>query len=117
MVHGDRRVDLVVGLVVHAPPGLAGHGDDGDDERRLREPAAAVDARQLLLPALRRDDDQPERLPVGRRRRAAGRLQDLLQQLVRHRVGLVAAHAIAGGDGLEDVHGASLGARPMSTEA
>ena len=52
MIHGDGRVDLAVGLVVHAPPRLVRHGDEGEDERGLCQPAAPVDAGQLLFPAL-----------------------------------------------------------------
>ena len=77
VVHGDGGVDLVVGLVVHAPPRLAGHGDEGDDQRRLGEPPAAVDARQLLFPARGVHDEHAERLPVRGGRRPPRRLQHL----------------------------------------
>ena len=117
MVQGDGRIDLVVGFAVRAPPGLAGHRDHGQHERRLHEPGRSVDAQQLVGTALRVHDDNAKRLAIGRRRRPARRLEHPLQRRVVDRLRPVAPYAVARGDGLEHIHVVLLFCRVASPAA
>ena len=88
VVHGNGDIHVGVDLAVHAHPCLVRNRAGTDDQWRLREPIAGIDALQLGLPALGGDHDEAEGLPVGSSRRQECRLQHLLQLFLFHRDGL-----------------------------
>ena len=104
MIHGDGDVHVVIILAVAADPILGRNPAGAEEEGGLKEPVPRIDGAKLRLSPGRLQDDDLERLAVGRRRGQARGFQDPLKLLVLDGIGLIGPHAVAGLDQFEEIH-------------